>query len=486
MFYDIVTNNRYGAGKWIQESDIDKYALYRIARYCDELVDDGVGGTEPRFRSNIFFTKSTDVYKVLKDFASTFTEITLLDGWTAYCCSRLSSDPVYNFTKGNVIDGKFGYESSGTKTRSNQVIVTWNDPAANYEPVPLIVEDREAIVRDKKIITEEVVAFGCTSEAQAIRYGRWKLWTAQKQTEVISFKSALNSLYIKPGDVINVQDADREGVQYSGRLASASSTAAVLDRSVTLNAGSTYTLSTLVTRAAAFYVGASDITINSNTYSRGDRLPEAFLYDTVNNDGTYDLGDLDTEEKASNAFSDASGTSLLPIVWKSTLMFKKTQLQHHAGTTNTIDVSSFETTPVANTIWALKESKDSLDATGSYKKYRVLSIKQDKTNEYGFSAVEHYDEKYGAVDNGYETGIIPSTVYVVEPRDGEAEIAALQVLKIILESDPDKPGEEIKVEWEPSTSDFVEAYEIRHNIPDIENPLQNFRHFLETNRTHQR
>ena len=120
-----------------------------------------------------------------------------------------------------------------------------------------------------------------------------------------------------------------------------------------------------------------------------------------------------------------------------------------------------------------------MDATGSYKKYRVLSIKQDKTNEYGFSAVEHYDEKYGAVDNGYETGIIPSTVYVeAEPRDGEAEMAAPTSPRVILESDPDKPGEEIKVEWEPSTSDFVEAYEIRHNIPDIENPLRTSDTFL--------
>ena len=479
VFYDIVTNNRYGAGKWIQESDIDKYSLYRIARYCDELVDDGAGGTEPRFRSNIFLTKSTDVYKVLKDFASTFTGMLYWMDGQLTPVQDSPADPVYNFTKGNVIDGKFGYESSGIKTRSNQVIVTWNDPAANYEPVPLIVEDREAIVRDKRIITEEVVAFGCTSEAQAIRYGRWKLWTAQKQTEVVSFKSALNSLYIKPGDVINVQDADREGVQYSGRLASGSSTAAVLDRSVTLNAGSTYTLSTLVTEAAAFYVGASDITINNNTYSRGDRLPEAFLYDTVNNDGTYDLGDLDTEEKASSAFSDASGTSLLPIVWKEYSYVQENAVTTSAGTTNTIDVSSFETTPVANTIWALKESKDGLDVVGSYKKYRVLSIKQDKSNEYGFSAVEHYDEKYGAVDNGYETGVIPSTVYVeAEPRDGEAEMAAPTSPRVILESDPDKPGEEIKIEWEPSTSDFVEAYEIRHNIPDIENPLRTSDTFL--------
>ena len=475
VFYDIVTNNRYGAGKWIQESDIDKYALYRIARYCDELVNNGAGGTEPRFRANIFLTKATDVYKVLKDFASTFTGMLYwMDGHLTPVQDS-PADPVYSFTKGNVLDGKFAYESTGVKTRANQVVVTWNDPEANYEAVPLIVEDREAIVRDKRIITEQAVAFGCTSEAQAIRYGRWKLWTAQKQTEIISFRSALNSLYIKPGDIINVQDADREGVQYSGRIASATSTAAVLDRSVTLNAGSTYTLSTLVTEAAAFYVGEDNVTVNSITYSRGDRIPQAYVYSS----GSYSLVDLNSEERASNAFEDSSGSNLLPIVWKEYSYVQEDSATTSAGTTNTIDVSSFGVTPAANTIWALKETVDSLSVVGSYKQYKVLSINQDKSNEYGFSAVEHYNEKYGAVDNGYETGVIPTTIYVeAEPRDGETEMPAPTSPRVVLESDPDKPGEEIKVEWQPSTSDFVDAYEIRHNIPDIENPLRTSDTFL--------
>ena len=473
VFYDIVTNNRYGAGRWIKESDIDKYALYRIAKYCDELVDNGAGGTEPRFRSNIFLTKATDVYKVLKDFASAFTGMLYwMDGHLT-AVQDSPSDPVYNFTKGNVIDGKFGYESTGTKTRSNQIIVTWNDPKSNYEPVPLIVEDREAIVRDKRIITEEVVAFGCTSEAQAIRYGRWKLWTAQKQTEVVSFKSALNSLYIKPGDIINVQDADREGVQYSGRVSSATSSSVTLDRSVTLNSGSTYTLSTLVTEPAAFYVGADDITINGNTYSRGDRLPEAYVYDTVNDDGTYDLEDLDTEAKASNAFDDTSGTNLLPIVWKNYSYIQENTVTNSAGSTSLLTVSSFDSTPSTSTIWALKEVRDNLTVVGSSKKYRVLSINQDKSNEYGFSAVEYYDEKYAYVDSGYITAELQTTIYEEsEPRDGETEMPAPSNLRLILETDAAQPGEEFKLEWDPSTSDFVDLYEVHHNIEDLDTPIR--------------
>jgi len=368
VFYDIVTNNRYGAGKWIQESDIDKYALYRIARYCDEAVDSGreynnttpltvgdlyqikvtgamnwstVGASsnavgtifratsttlttatakacsvEPRFRANVFLTKSTDVYKVLKDFASIFTGMLYWMDSNLVAVQDSPADSIYNFTKGNVIGGKFGYESTGLKTRPNQIVVTWNDPKSNYEPVPIIIEDREAIVRDRRLIKEDAVAFGCTSESQAIRYGRWKLWTAQKQTEIVSFSSAMNSLYIKPGDVINVQDADRAGVQYSGRINTATNNSVTLDRNVTLNSGSTYTLSTLVTDSAAYYTGNIDVVVNGVTYSRGDKISQAFVF----SNGSYSLTNLDTEAKASNAFEDSSGSNLLPIVWKKSFL----------------------------------------------------------------------------------------------------------------------------------------------------------------------
>ena len=342
VFYDIVSNNRYGAGKWIDSNFINKFALYRIAKYCDELVEDGsiysllgtnrlvagnfykikevgntswtsagansnevgiifkatsnflidkagkVAGLEPRFRANIFLTKSTDVYKVLKDMASVFTGMLYwLDGKITPV-QDVPGDPVYTFSKANVIDGVFNYESTGRKTRANQVVVTWNDPKANYEPVPLIVEDQEDIVKSKRLVTENAVAMGATSEGQAKRYGRWKLWTAQNQKEVVSFKTGLQGGFIRPGDVINVQDRDRYGVDYSGLIKETqSSTEILLDRQITnITNGATWTISTLVTKPAAFYTGVEPIRIDANghkvttggtLYQRGDRFTGKFF-----------------------------------------------------------------------------------------------------------------------------------------------------------------------------------------------------------------
>jgi predicted phage tail protein len=218
VFYDIVTSNRYGLGTWIETTDIDKYALYRIARYCDELVPDGKGGTEPRFTANIYLAKATDSYKVLKDMATTFRAILFWSEGNILPVIDQAKDPIYNFTKGNVIDGKFNYEGTGSKLRSNQVAVTWNNPDNEYVSEVLLVEDRENIVKTGKIIIEEAVAFGATSMGQATRYGRWKLWTAINQSEVVSFKTAITGAFISPGDIINIQDADRYDTAYSGRI----------------------------------------------------------------------------------------------------------------------------------------------------------------------------------------------------------------------------------------------------------------------------
>ena len=257
IFYDIVTNNRYGLGDFVKETDIDKYALYRISRYCDEEVDDGSGAgtTEPRYTMNTYLTKATDAFKVLKDMLSNFLSMLYyLDG-KIYPVQDSPAGPVYAFSKANVIDGAFSYESTGSKTRVNQVIVKWNDPAHNYQLEPLIVEDRRNIAETGNIISQEAVAYGCTSEGQATRYGQWKLWTAANQQEIVSFSTGINGSYITPGDIILVQDADRYATRYSGRISNTGTRdrdTIPLDSSVTLNSGSTYELSVIMQGPVAF------------------------------------------------------------------------------------------------------------------------------------------------------------------------------------------------------------------------------------------
>jgi len=519
VFYDIISNNRYGAGKWITETDIDKFALYRIARYCDELVDDGseydstkplkvgnfykiktvgsttwtslgsasnnvdtifqatgttiagtgvVCGVEPRFRANVFLTKATDVYKVLKDFATIFLGILYWQDSKITAVQDAPQDPVYNFTKGNVIDGTFSYESSGSRTRTNQVVVTWNDPTVNYEPVPIIVEDRESILRTGRIISQTVVAFGSTSESQAIRYGRWKLWTAQNQTEIVSFKTSLAAHYVKPGDIINVQDADRFGVAYSGRASSATSTTLTFDRNVPFNSGSTYKLSTLVTAPAALNASDKSVTINSVTYAKGEKVDQGYVY----NGSSYALVNLDTEERASNAFIDSSGSELLPTIWKPYSYVESHDITNPGNTANTVTLANsatFDITPSKHNIWALKETSGGLNVSGSEKMYKILSIGEEEPNIFTISAVEYYNEKFTAIEEGYSLGTIPNSIYV---QNEPAVLSRPINPRVILATDAGNPGEELILQWDEPDVDSIVQYEVLHNIPELENPIR--------------
>ena len=219
VFYDILTNNTYGLGDWISPEDVDIYSLYRIAKYCDELVPDGKGGQEPRYRANIYLTKAADAYKVVKDMATNFLGLLYWMNGKITTVADQAKDPIYVFNKTNTINGDFVYEGTGSKTRANQIVVSWNNPRSNYRIEPLIVEDSEDIANTGRIISEEAMAFGCTSEGQATRYGRWKLWTSKNQTELVKFSTSIDAAFLTPGDVITIQDNDRYNTARGGRIA---------------------------------------------------------------------------------------------------------------------------------------------------------------------------------------------------------------------------------------------------------------------------
>jgi len=479
VFYDILTNNRYGLGDFLQEEHIDKYMLYRIARYCDELVDDGKGGTEPRFTCNLYFQKQADAYKVVKDIATVFRSMVYyFDGQVSPIIDA-PSGPVYTFTKANVIDGAFSYEGTGSKTRINQCVVSWIDPDANYKASPLLVEDRKNIAETGKIISQDSVAMGAITEGQALRYGRWKLWTAANQREIVSFKSSLNSSFILPGDIINVQDADRYATRYGGRISNSGTTRSVssipLDSSVTLAAGSTYTLSVIFDQPGAF--ATETVTINGTVYAKGDLIKQAYI--DSNGNGTYTLQDINTEEKAVNAKATSGGTDALILNWADTHRIETETVTTSSGTTNTITVqSAFSEVPNAEAMWVLTETTaGGSEVKGSAKQYKVLAVSQGANSEYSFTAVEHYDEKFAAVDEDFTTFVADTVYPAVRSLD-----TVPPVKDVRSRNTPEFAGRggALRISWTPPTNvgevlgtyEHLSGYEIVHNFDKVKNPIR--------------
>jgi hypothetical protein len=234
IFYDLLTNERYGLGAFIPEAQIDKWGLYSIAQYCDELVPDGFGGTEPRFTCNVYFQAAEEAYKVIQDLASCFQGMVYWANGIITAVQDSPQDPAFLFAPANVVDGVFTYQGSSAKSRHSVALVTWNDPEDSYRQKVEYVEDADAIAR-YGVIEAQVAAFGCSSRGQAHRVGKWLLYTEQNQTEVVTFKTGLNGALCRPGDVIKIADPARAGSRRAGRIVSASGVNIVVDSSLSID-----------------------------------------------------------------------------------------------------------------------------------------------------------------------------------------------------------------------------------------------------------
>jgi predicted phage tail protein len=235
-FYDLLTNERYGLGGLISEAQVDKYTLYAIGRYCDELVSDGGGGTEPRFTCNIYFQTREEAFNVINNMASIFRGMPYWSSGSITLGIDSPSDPVYQFTNANVIDGVFNYSGSGLRARHTVALVTWNDPEDFYRQKVEYVEDADGIERFG-IVQTEIVAVGCSSRGQANRVGRYILFTEQSETEMVTFKTGLEGYTIRPSEIIQVADEMRAGTRRGGRVVSATTTVVTLDVDVSGFAG---------------------------------------------------------------------------------------------------------------------------------------------------------------------------------------------------------------------------------------------------------
>ena len=228
IMYDICTNARYGLGNYLAANQIDKATLYTIGRYCDEMVDDGFGGSEPRFTLNTVINSREEAYKVISDIASAFRGMSYWAGGLACFTQDAPTDSSMIYGRANVIGGEFTYTGSARKDRHSVVHVTWNDPAENYKKKIEYVEDTE-LIANYGIRKLDTLAFGCASRGQAARVGRWILYTEKYESDFITFKVGLDSAFVQPGNVVKIQDPARAGRRVAGRLLSCDTNEAHLD-----------------------------------------------------------------------------------------------------------------------------------------------------------------------------------------------------------------------------------------------------------------
>ncbi|WP_460156296.1 TipJ family phage tail tip protein [Pseudomonas sp. S2_H10] len=235
--YGVCTEDRFCLGKRIKPWMVDKWELYRIAQYCDQLVTNGLGGTEPRYLCDMNLQGKADAWSLLRDIAGIYR------GMTYWAQGQLvmqadmprAQDFDYVFTRANVIDGKFSYGSASAKTRYTRALVSYDNPANNYDTdvIPFADLDLQRRYGDRPM---ELSAIGCTRASEAQRRGKWAI-LSNNQDRTVSFKTGMEGVIPLPGHIIPVADSLLAGREVGGRISAAAGRVVTLDRNTQAKAG---------------------------------------------------------------------------------------------------------------------------------------------------------------------------------------------------------------------------------------------------------
>ena len=404
IFFDLVSNDRYGLGERIPAGWLDKWGLYQIARYCDELVPDGFGGQEPRFTCNVYLQTAADAYRVLQDLASTFRGIAYWASGSVFAVADMPGDPVYTFTSASVADdGRFNYVGSPLNTRYTVALVSWNDLSDMGRQKVEYVEDRQALAR-YGLNKVEVSAFGCSSRAQANRVGKWLLLTSRMETRSVSFAVGLDSCRVRPGNIIRVADQHLAGRRIGGRIRSATATVVTVDAELGVRPGDRLTVN--------LPSGVSETRIISTAVGQG-LTADMTTFTVDSTELTADMVGL-------------PGTVLILTV-----------------------TAPFTIVPQAECVWTL-ESEDL-----SAQRFRVLRVKRKDGINAEISAIQHEPGKFENVDFGTRLDPAPITVIPpgVQPPPTDVVVTSYSVI------DQGYANHTAVFTWKPAAS--AVAYEVQ-------------------------
>ncbi|MGI2072099.1 host specificity protein J, partial [Shewanella baltica] len=230
--YDIILDDRFGTGRRINAALVDKWELYQIAQYCDQLVPDGKGGMEPRYICNIYIQQATEAWQVLRDLASIYRGMTYWSNGQMYSVADMPRDMDFIYTNANVIDGKFSYSSSSEKVKYTRALISWDNPDNAYESDVTSVSD-QTLQRRYGDNVIELSALGCTRESEAQRRGKWAIYT-NNNDRAVNFKVGMDGSIPLPGFVIGIADQLIAGSRIGGRISAVNGKQITLDRAATI------------------------------------------------------------------------------------------------------------------------------------------------------------------------------------------------------------------------------------------------------------
>ncbi|EFI9207701.1 host specificity protein J [Escherichia coli] len=459
--WDMLTHPRYGMGKRLGAADVDKWALYAIGQYCDQMVPDGFGGTEPRMTFNAYLAQQRKAWDVLSDFCSAMRCMPVWNGQMLTFVQDRLSDVVWPYTNCDVVVDDngvgFRYSFSALKDRHTAVEVNYTDPQNGWQTSTELVEDPEAILRYGRNLLK-MDAFGCTSRGQAHRAGLWVIKTGLLETQTVDFTLGSQGLRHTPGDIIEICDNDYAGTMTGGRVLSidAASRTLTLDREVTLPETGAATVNLI-------NGSGKPVSVDITAHPAPDRIQVSTLPDGVETYGVWGLSLPSLRRRLFRCVSireNTDGTFAITAVQhvpeKETIVDNGASFEPQSGTLNsvippavqhlTVEVSAADGQYLAQAKWdtprVVKGVRFSLRLTsGSGEDSRLVTTAITADTEHRFSGLPpgEYTLTVRAINSYSQQGEPATTTFrinapakpaTIELTPGYFQITAVPVLAV--------------------------------------------------------
>jgi len=383
-YYDLLTNSRYGLGKYIKNYDVDKWNLYQIARYCDTLVSDGysIGGLEPRFTCNTVINDFSDAFTLVNDFASIFRGLSYYANGLIYATADMPKEASTLFTNSSVENGEFIYSSSSRKVRNTVAVVRWNDMSNFAKPTIEYAEDPEGL-RKYGVRKIEITAFGCTSRGQAYRIGKWALASEQYETETVNFTVGYDALYLNPGDIVKIQDSNRTVDRLGGRILGIKTTPSSHE----------FILDQPYSDLTGYLNGVSAAQYKFNILTPTHKTTGTTFNDFLTG---YQRSEIQTGLFSINNISGISVYNPTPYRAITRLTCNKL-----------FDTTNYALT--TGTVWTIEQtgSAGNFYLTPETELFKVISITENESHKFNINAIEYNPSKYSAIESGISLSEAP-------------------------------------------------------------------------------
>jgi predicted phage tail protein len=409
IFRDIVINQRFGVARYVPTIAIDPWYLYTISQYCDELVPDGAGGTEPRFTCNVYLQSPGSVYEVLNALASCFRGLIYYSQGKLFLTQDRPQDVVQQFSEANVIQevndsGQvtspcFNYTGTAKTARKTVVLANWDDPNQVYSSVSEYLQD-DTLLERFGYNPIDLRLLGVTSRGQALRAAKHTLFSNRYETEKVSFRIGAEGLAASVGEIIQIADPLKQGQRLGGRVYAVDGNLITLDAVLNLNPAITYTLTLVVP-------DGETVTNPDGSVTTQPKLQTLNIVDYTTLAGASDLRDLNTQ--ALDTLITQSGDTLIGYVTET-------------DNGRTVITCDGIITSQAGTLWVLEWNAMSAAL------YRVISLAEVDPLVYQVEAVQYNASKYGFIDNDLPVAV-PKDRFSLQPAQAVTNLSASLVFR---------------------------------------------------------